>query len=75
MKVVIDTNIWISYLLGNLLQDLDDKILSNEVKIIISRKMLQELGEVLHRPKFKGIFTYKQVKELFSLLENYALVI
>ncbi len=36
MKVVIDTNIWISYLLGNLLQDLDEKILTEEVKIIVS---------------------------------------
>jgi putative PIN family toxin of toxin-antitoxin system len=46
MKVVIDTNIWISYLLGSLLQDLDEKILAKEIKIIVSEEMLKELSEV-----------------------------
>jgi len=46
MKVVIDTNIWISYLLGSLLQDLDKKILAKEIKIVVSEEMLKELSEV-----------------------------
>ena len=53
MKIVIDTNIWISYLLGNLLQALDNKILSKEIKIVVSNEMLKELAAVLARPKFK----------------------
>ena len=53
MKIVIDTNIWISYLLGNLLQELDNKILSKEIKIVVSNEMLKELAAVLARPKFK----------------------
>ena len=53
MKIVIDTNIWISYLLGSLLQGLDNKILSKEIKIVVSNEMLKELAAVLARPKFK----------------------
>jgi len=75
MKVVIDTNIWISYLLGSLLQDLDEKILSKEIKVVVSEEMLKELSEVSSRPKFKNIFTAKRIKELFSLLDSYAIVI
>jgi len=75
MKVVIDTNIWISYLLGTLLQDLDEKILSREVKIIVSEEMLKELAEVSSRPKFKNIITPGRMRELFALLDNYAKVI
>jgi putative PIN family toxin of toxin-antitoxin system len=41
MKVVIDTNIWISYLLGGLLQRIDEKILSKEVKVVVSDEMLK----------------------------------
>jgi hypothetical protein len=75
MKVVIDTNIWISYLLGGLLQRIDEKILSKEVKAVVSDEMLKELSEVLSRPRFKNIFTAQRIKELFSLLDSYAIVV
>lgn len=75
MKVVIDTNIWISYLLGSLLQGMDGKILSKEIKVVVSDEMLKEISEVSSRPKFKNIFTAKRIKELFSLLDSYAIVV
>lgn len=75
MKVVIDTNIWISYLLGSLLQGMDEKILSKEIKVVVSDEMLKEISEVSSRPKFKNIFTAKRIKELFSLLDSYAVVV
>lgn len=75
MKVVIDTNIWISYLLGSLLQGMDEKILSKEIKVVVSEEMLKELSEVASRPKFKNILTVRRIKELFSLLDSYAIVV
>jgi len=36
--------------------------------------MLKELSEVLSRPRFKNIFTAERIKELFSLLDSYAIV-
>jgi len=75
MKVVIDTNIWISYLLGSLLQGMDEKILSKEIKVVVSNETLKEMSEVSSRPKFKNIFTAKRIKELFSLLDSYAIVV
>lgn len=75
MKVVIDTNIWISYLLGGLLNELDEWILSRKVKVVVSKEMLKELSEVISRPKFKSLFTAGRVKELFAVLDNYAVVV
>ena len=75
MKVVIDTNIWVSYLLGSLLQGIDEKILSKEIEIVVSDEMLKEISEVPSRPKFKNIFTVKRIKEIFSLLDSYAVVV
>ncbi len=75
MKVVIDTNIWVSYLVGNILHGIDEKILSKEIKVVVSDEMLKELSEVLSRPKFKNIFTAKGIKYLFALLDNYAIVV
>lgn len=75
MKVVIDTNIWVSYLLGSLLQRIDEKILSREIKIVVSDEMLKELSELVSRPKFKSLFTTKRMKELFALLDSYGVVV
>lgn len=75
MKVLIDTNIWISYLLGNLLQELDKKIISKKIKIVVSHEMLKELADVSNRPKFKNIFSEMRTKTLFAMLDNYALVV
>jgi len=75
MKVVIDTNIWISYLLGGLLTELDEWIPSKRIEIVTSNKMLKEFSEVINRPKFKEVFTSKRVKELLALLDNYAIVV
>ena len=44
MKVVIDTNIWIGYLLGSLLQGMDEKILSKEIKVVVSDEMLKDVN-------------------------------
>jgi putative PIN family toxin of toxin-antitoxin system len=75
MKVVIDTNIWISYLLGGLLNELDEWILSRKLKVAVSEEMLKELSDVISRRKFRSLFTDERVKELFALLDNYAVVV
>ena len=75
MRVVIDTNIWISYLIGSFLQEIDEKIVSKEIQIVVSEELLKELSEVSNRPKFKNIFSAHRMKELFSLLDSYAIVV
>jgi len=57
------------------LEGLDEKILSKQVKVIVSEEMLKELSEVANRPKFKNIFTGERLKELFSLLDSYAIMV
>jgi len=57
------------------LQRIDEKILSKEIKAVVSDEMLKELSEVLSRPRFRNIFTAERIKELFSLLDSYAIVV
>jgi len=62
-SVIIDTNLWISYLLtGN--KSLD-RILSNkEINLLFSQESLDELIEVIKRPKFKKYFNLTDVSTL-----------
>ena len=69
MRVVIDTNIWISFLIGKVLYGLEE-LLSKEIQVIISDEQLEEIISVLKRPKFKKYFTDKDIKELLFLIQK-----
>ncbi|MFM7196101.1 MAG: putative toxin-antitoxin system toxin component, PIN family [Bacteroidota bacterium] len=54
-RLVIDTNVWISFLIGKELQDLKDLIVSEKVKIIISDNLVAEIKMVTARKKIKKV--------------------
>jgi len=69
IRIVIDTNIWISYLIGQTLSHLTERILTERIKILFSEELLAELVEVLHRRKFKKYFTSENIQELIGLID------
>ena len=73
IKAVIDTNIFISSLIGNGNPSLIiDYLIEKEFRLIISHALIDELFDVLSRPRFKKYFTYDDIKELASLVQSYA---
>ena len=65
-RVVIDTNIWISYLLTKDISKLD-KIFSDEsIVLLFSQELLDEFIEVASRPKFKKYFTIIDLQDLLQ---------
>ena len=46
MRVVIDTNIWISFLIGKTLIGLRDAIISGRITILFSEELFAELIEI-----------------------------
>lgn len=56
-RIIIDTNLWISFLLTKDISRLD-KIFSDEsIVLLFSQELLDEFIEVASRPKFKKYFT------------------
>ena len=70
IRLVIDTNIWVSFLIGKTLAGLSDAIVSDSVKIIFSAELFEELIEVLQRPKFSNYFTQDNIQEFISLIHS-----
>ncbi len=68
MRVVIDTNIWISFLIGQTLAGLSEAIVADRVAILFSEELFAELITVLQRPKFKKYFSGAAIEELIALL-------
>ncbi|PZO43349.1 MAG: putative toxin-antitoxin system toxin component, PIN family [Pseudanabaena frigida] len=70
LRVVIDTNIWISFLIGKSLTGLSEAIINDQVLILFSEDLFCELIEVLKRPKFKKYFSETAIEDLVSLLSE-----
>ncbi len=68
IRVVIDTNIWISFLIGKSLTGLSEAIISDQILVLFSDDLFRELIEVLKRPKFKKYFSESSIENLIALL-------
>ena len=61
-KIVIDTNIWISYMLNRSQSLLGQILLSEAIDLVSSQALEDELFNVLNRPKFSRRFTLEQIQ-------------
>ncbi len=68
-KVIIDTNIWISYLIGFQLGGLTELLSTRKIELVLSEHLLTELKEVTKRKKFRRYFGEHEVDELFKLMD------
>ena len=75
-KVIIDTNLWISFLLTKDLSIFDKIIAVNKLTLIFIQELVDEFVEVSQRSKFRNtllwmtsrIYWLKSITELYSLL-------
>jgi len=67
-KVIFDTNIWISYLIGGQLGNLTELLSSRKIELVLSEQLLTELIEVTSRKKFRKYFDEQKVNELLKLM-------
>ena len=68
-KLIIDTNIWVSYFMGkNIRVHLDKIIADQRFDFFISQNAIDELQQVLNRSKFQKYITPAQIESLMVLL-------
>ena len=63
-RVIIDTNLWISFLLTGDFSKFDSIITDNEITFIISAEFIDEIVEVIQRIKFRKYFKMDDVERL-----------
>jgi putative PIN family toxin of toxin-antitoxin system len=74
-KVIIDTNIWISFLIGKTLHHLLQDILDEQLTIVTCKEQLKELLATVEKPKLKKHFHSEQITSFFSFLNEYAVFV
>jgi len=71
-RIVIDTNLWISFLLSKKYAFIDKLLSNGTAQLVFCHELLAELMEVLARPKLKKFFSPEDKKMIFDLIERYA---
>ncbi len=70
IKIVVDTNLWISFCIGSELHFLADAILDKRTLICFSEELYDEIFAVLQRPKIQKVVNLELVKELHAILAH-----
>ena len=72
IKVIFDTNVWISFLIGKRLSFIKNHISSGQISIVTTEQLLKEIMEVTSRERLKKYFPKESVTELLELLDTIA---
>jgi len=64
---ILDSNIWISYVITRRLNALVTLIHDHQLTVLTSQRLIAEIQEVLLRPKFKKYLTHSDIKELIAI--------
>lgn len=70
IKVIFDTNVWISFLIGKRLSFIKDLIVSEQITIVFCDQLFKEIKDVTSRPKLKKYFPKETVIELIELIKT-----
>lgn len=75
VKIIIDTNLWISFLITKDFAKLDEILISQKGILIFSKELLDEFLEVARRPKFRRFFSSSDIEELLETIDEFAVFI
>jgi putative PIN family toxin of toxin-antitoxin system len=70
-RVIVDTNIWISFLITNNYSIIDKLIEEKKIQLIFSNELIEEFVRVASRTKFKSFFSTSQITRLLDLFDVY----
>jgi len=74
-KIILDTNLWISFLITRNLSEIDELIQDRKIKLLFSNELIEEFLIVAKRPKFAKYFTNKDLEEILRLFDYYGKLI
>ena len=71
LRLVIDTNLWISFLISDKYRKLDNLLSLEKVKILFSGELIEEITKTAKHSKLKKYFHPGAVEEMLTNLEPF----
>jgi putative PIN family toxin of toxin-antitoxin system len=74
-RIIIDTNLWISFLLSQKFNFIDKLLDSEKLELAFCNELFAELIEVTSRPKLKKFFTMDDWSMIYEIIDRHAVYI
>lgn len=74
-KVILDTNLWINFLITHKLDKLYFLIETAKIKLVFSNELIEEFLTVAKRPKFFKYFSEADIKDILRIFKDYGKLI
>lgn len=71
LKLILDTNLWISFLISNRQDRIDNLLFIEKVRILFSPELLEEIKITIQKPKLKKFFGENALVEMLLNFEPY----
>jgi putative PIN family toxin of toxin-antitoxin system len=68
MKILFDTNLWISFMIGKWLSSLADVLCRHDVEVYVSEQELDEIRRVIAREKFDKLISAETRYYFFEMV-------
>jgi putative PIN family toxin of toxin-antitoxin system len=72
MRLILDTNLWISFLISSKYEKLDELLFNQKCKLLISQELLEEFLAVAKRPKLRKYISRDELEDLLETIDEVA---
>ena len=74
-KIIIDTNLWISFLISGEYEKMDFLFSSGKIRLLFSERLFSEFIGVARRDKFRKYFSENDIDEISEKIKKVAKII
>lgn len=71
LNIIIDTNLWISFIISNKQSFLDELLFSYEIRILFSSELIDEIERTITKPKLKKYFQTNALQEMLLAFDSF----
>jgi uncharacterized protein len=71
LKLIIDTNLWVSFIISNKQSLLDPFLFNEEARLLFSTELITEIQETIKKPRLKKYFGTNALDEMLLTFEPF----
>ena len=71
LKLIIDTNLWVSFIISNKQSLLDTFLFNEEARLLFSTELITEIQETIKKPRLKKYFATNALDEMLLAFEPF----
>jgi len=71
LKLIVDTNLWISFIISNKQDLLDPILFAEKARLLFSTELITEIQQTITKPKLKKYFATDALEQMLSTFEPF----